>query len=96
MYMTCDIVGSYHIRHVYDLVCIIHDVLCRMLHTMVSYARRTMSYVFLEGAVPAVSKESDPGPLPTAKANRLCLSYSKVFIFSLATSKTVSETLSLW
>ena len=48
----------------------------------------------LEGAVPAVSKE--PDPLPTAKANGLCLSYSKVFIFSLATSKTVSETLSLW
>jgi hypothetical protein len=46
------------------------------------------------GAVPAVSKE--PDPLPTAKANGLCLSYSKVFIFSLATSKTVSETLSLW
>jgi hypothetical protein len=33
----------------------------------------------LEGAVPAVSKE--PDPLPTAKANGLCLSYSKVFIF---------------
>jgi hypothetical protein len=48
----------------------------------------------LEGAVPAVSKE--PDPLPTAKANGLCLSYSKVFIFSLATSKTVSETLSCW
>ena len=48
----------------------------------------------LEGAVPAVSKE--PDPLPTAKANGLCLSYSKVFIFSLATSKTVSETRSLW
>ena len=48
----------------------------------------------LEGAVPAVSKE--PDPLPTAKAKGLCLSYSKVFIFSLATSKTVSETRSLW
>ncbi len=48
----------------------------------------------LEGSVPAVSKE--PDPLPTAKANGLCLSYSKVFIFSLATSKTVSEIRSLW
>jgi hypothetical protein len=48
----------------------------------------------LEGAVPAVLKE--PDPLPTAKANGLWLSYSKCFIFSLATSKTVSETRSLW
>jgi hypothetical protein len=36
--------------------------------------------------------------LPTAQANERCLSYSKSFIFSLATSKTVSatETRSLW
>ena len=48
----------------------------------------------LEVAVSAVLKESDP--LPTAQANELCLSDSKSFIFSLATSKTVSETRSLW
>ncbi len=38
----------------------------------------------------------EPDPLPTAQANELCLSNSKSFIFSLATSKTVSETQSLW
>ena len=48
----------------------------------------------LEVAVSAVLKE--PDPLPTAQANELCLSDSKSFIFSLATSKTVSETRSLW
>ena len=47
----------------------------------------------LEVAVSAVLKE--PDPLPTAQANERCLSYSKSFMFSLATSKTVSETLSL-
>ena len=40
--------------------------------------------------VSAVLKE--PDPLPTAQANELCHSDSKSFIFSLATSKTVSET----
>ena len=45
-------------------------------------------------AVSAVLKE--PDPLPTAQANERCLSDSKSFIFSLATSKTVSETRSLW
>ncbi len=47
-------------------------------------------------AVSAVLKE--PDPLPTAQANGQCLSDSKSFIFSLrlATSKTVSETRSLW
>ncbi len=48
----------------------------------------------LEVVVSAVLKE--PDPLPTAQANELCLSNSKSFIFSLATSNTVSETLSLW
>ena len=48
----------------------------------------------LEVAVSASLKE--PDPLPTAQANELCLSYSKSFIFSLATSKTVSETRCLW
>ncbi len=49
----------------------------------------------VEVAVSAGLKE--PDPLPTAQANELCLSDSKSFkfIFSLATSKTVSETLSL-
>ncbi len=37
-----------------------------------------------------------PYPLPTAQANELCLSDSQSFIFSLATSKTVSETRPLW
>ena len=50
----------------------------------------------LGGGVPAVSESKEPDPLPTAKKNGLCLSYSKVFTFSLTTSKTVSETLSLW
>ncbi len=57
-----------------------------------------MSYVrlrLLEVAVSAVLKE--PDPLPTAQANEWCLSGdSKSFFFSLTTSKTVSETLSLW
>ncbi len=48
----------------------------------------------VEGAAPTVLKE--PDPLPTAKANGLCLPYSKRFIFSFTTSKRVSETLSLW
>ena len=48
------------------------------------------------GAVRVAAVSKEPDPLPTAKANGLCLSYSKVFIFSLATSKTVSETRSLW
>ena len=48
----------------------------------------------IEGAVSAGLKE--PDPLPTAKANDCCLFYRKSFIFSLATSKTVSETRSLW
>ncbi len=48
----------------------------------------------LEVAVSAVLKE--PDPLPTAQANEWCLSDSKSFFFSLATSKTVSETRSLW
>ena len=48
----------------------------------------------LEVAVSAVLKE--PDPLPTAQANEWCLSYSKSFIFSLAASKPVSETRSLW
>jgi hypothetical protein len=33
----------------------------------------------------------EPDPLPTAQANELCLSDSKSFIFSLATSKTVQK-----
>ena len=85
MYMTYDIVGSYCIRH-------------RMYHTwrMLSYVNKHYRMPDIRcrtcfgGAVPAVSKE--PDPLPTAKVNGVCLSYSKVFIFSLATSKTVSET----
>ena len=44
--------------------------------------------------VSAVLKQ--PDPLPTAHANDLCHSHSKSFIFSLATSMTVSETRSLW
>ena len=48
----------------------------------------------LEVVVSAVLKE--PDPLPTAQANERCLSDSQSFIFSLATSKTVSETRSLW
>ena len=48
----------------------------------------------LEVAISAVLKE--PDHLPKAQANERCLSYSKSFIFSLATSKTVSETRCLW
>ena len=48
----------------------------------------------LEVAVSAVLKE--PDPLPTAQANEWCLSDSKSFIFSPATSKTVSETRCVW
>ena len=44
----------------------------------------------IEGAVFSGLKELDP--LPTAQANECCLFYHKSFIFSLATSKTVSET----
>ena len=44
----------------------------------------------IEGAVSAGLKE--PDALPTAQANDCCLFYRKSFIFSLATSKTVSET----
>jgi hypothetical protein len=69
-----------------------HDVRCRM--STYDIVCQTYDVVrLLEGAVPAVWKE--PDPLSTAKANGLCLSYSKVFICSLTTSKTVSETLSL-
>ena len=85
MYMTYDIVGPYRIRHRMYVRCRMstYDIVCQTYDIV----------CLLEVAVSAVLKE--PDPLPTAKANRLCLSYSKVFIFSLATSKTVSETRSL-
>ncbi len=79
MYMTYDIVCSYRI-----IVCT-YDVACQT-YNVVGLLR-------LEVAVSSGLKEQDP--LPTAQANELCLSNSKSFIFSLATSKTVSETLSL-
>ncbi len=79
---------------VYDIVCIMHDVQCRMSTYDIVCGQKYDVVRLLEGFVPAVSKE--PDPLSTAKANGLCLSYSKVFICSLATSKTVSETRSLW
>jgi hypothetical protein len=87
MYMTYDIVCSYRIRHrMY--------VRCRM-STYDTIVCQTYDVVrLLEVVVSAVLKE--PDPLPTAQANERCLSYSKSFIFSLATSKTVSETRSLW
>ncbi len=68
-------------------------VLCRM--STYDIVCQTNDVVrLLEVAVSAVLKE--PDPLLTAQANELCLSDSKSFIFSLATSKTVSETRSLW
>jgi hypothetical protein len=70
-------------------------VRCR--HCMSTYDIVCQTYDvvrLLEVAVSAVLKE--PDPLPAAQANELCLSYSKSFFFRLTTSKTVSETLSLW
>ena len=55
-----------------------------------------MSYVFWRGPSQAPSCLKGTRSLSTAKANGLCLTYSKVFICSLATSKTASETRSLW
>ena len=83
----------------------VHDIRYRMFISYTTSYVRTMSHVniryrmsdvrcLLEVAVSAVLKE--PDPLPTAQANERCLSDSKSFIFSLATSKTVSETRSLW
>ena len=86
MYMTYDIVCSYRIRHRIYVRCRMstYDIVCQTYDVV----------RLLEVAVSAVLKE--PDPLPTAQANERCLSDSKSFIFSLATSKTVSETRSLW
>ncbi len=86
MYMTYDIVGPYRIRHRMYVRCRMstYDIVCQTYDVV----------RLLEVAVSAVLKE--PDPLPTAQANELCLSDSQSFIFSLATSKTVSETRSLW
>ena len=67
-------------------------VRCRMSTYDIVY--QTYDIVrLIEGAVSAGLKE--PDPLPTAQANDCCLFYRKSFIFSLATSKTVSESRSL-
>ncbi len=86
MYMTYDIVCSNRIRHRMYVLCRMstYDIVC-LTYDVVR---------LLEVAVSAVLKE--PDPLPAAQANELCLSDSNSFIFSLATSKTVSETRSLW
>ncbi len=68
-------------------------ILCRM--SKYDIVCQTYNVVrLLEVDVSAVLKESDN--LPTAQANEQCLSDSNSFIFSLATSKTVSEIQSLW
>ncbi len=86
MYMTYDIVGPYRIRYRMYVRCRMstYDIVCQTYDVV----------RLLEVAVSAVLKE--PDPLPTAQANERCLSDSQSFIFSLATSKTVSETRSLW
>ncbi len=86
MYMTYDIVCSYRIRHRMYIRCRMstYDIVC-LTYDVVR---------LLEVVVSAVLKQADP--LPTAHANDLCHSHSKSFIFSLATSMTVSETRSLW
>ena len=86
MYMTYDIVCTYRIRHRMYIRCRMstYDIVC-LTYDVVR---------LLEVVVSAVLKE--PDPLPTAQANERCLSDSKSFIFSLATSMTVSETRSLW
>jgi hypothetical protein len=86
MYMTYDIVCSYRIRHRMYIRCRMstYDIVC-LTYDVVR---------LLEVVVSAVLKQADP--LPTAHANDLCHSDSKSFIFSLATSMTVSETRSLW
>jgi hypothetical protein len=89
----------------------VHDIRYRRSISYTTSYVRTMSHVniryrmsdvrcrtsvvrLLEVAVSAVLKE--PDPLPIAQANERCLSDNQSFIFSLATSKTVSETRSLW
>jgi hypothetical protein len=84
MYMTYDIVGSYCIRHRMYIRCRMstNDIVCQ-----------TYDVVRLLEGSPSCFKGTRS---PTAQANERCLSYSKSFIFSLAISKTVSETRSLW
>jgi hypothetical protein len=88
MYMTYDIVCSYLIRHCMYARCRMstYDIVCQTYNVV-----RLPS---LEVAVSAVLAD----PLPTAQANERCLSDSRCrsFIFSFATSKTVSETRTLW
>ncbi len=87
----------------------VHDIrYCRSISYMTSYVR-PMSYVNIryrmsdiqcrtssrDGSFRCFKGTRSPA-LPAAQANELCLSYSKSFFFSLTTSKTVSETRSLW